>query len=121
MRFICSRYAVATAALAYLLAGAVSALHHHEHGLHGTASQERDIHDSFGQDGAEHDHSEPSPAPLADDDCLACRLAAQCAVVSLPLAESGLCPLVVELRSTAPTFFVEPVHSCGLARAPPLA
>jgi hypothetical protein len=44
-----------------------------------------------------------------------------CAVVSLPLAESGLCPLVVELRSTAPTFFVEPVHSCGLARAPPLA
>jgi hypothetical protein len=126
MRLVCSRYAVATAALAYLLAGALSVLHDHEHGLSHTdqsASQQ-----AGGQQVAEHPAPERdsgghhhSPAPLSDDDCLACRLAAQSAVVDVPLADLGLCPLVVEVRSTAPAFFLAPVRSCGLARAPPMA
>jgi len=112
---------VATAALAYLLAGALGALHHHEHGLSHPAQAACEQHVAE-QHSAGNDHAPGhSPVPLTDDDCLACRLAAQSAVVSVPLADAGLCPLVVEVRSTAPTFFLEPVHSCGLARAPPLA
>jgi hypothetical protein len=128
MRFVCSRFVVATAALAYLLANALSALHSHEHGLsHAVQACEQPEHGlaedcSPEQGPAEHDHAPGhSPAPFADDDCLACRLAAQSAVVCVPLADAGLCPLVVEVRSTPPTFFLKPVHSCGLARAPPLA
>ena len=119
MRFIRSRFAVATASLAYLLASALSGLmHNHVHGpSHADAPKltlERHLVEQ-----PEHDH-DSSPVPISDDDCLACRFVTQSALVSMPAPEPGLTPIVVEVRSPAPTFFVEPIHSHGLARAPPL-
>lgn len=123
MRFARSQSAVVLAAVAYLAASALAGLmHNHHHGQsHGDAAP-CDLN---------HAHTSPaepspsdeshSPAPLTDDDCLACRLVAQSGMVCLPTPEVGLCPLVVELRCAPPMFFVEPVQSCGLARAPPIA
>ncbi|HQU43079.1 MAG TPA: hypothetical protein PK867_09710, partial [Pirellulales bacterium] len=68
---------------------------------------------------AEHDDSS-LPGPASDDDCLACRFVAQSALILLPAPQKAITPLVVELRSPAPMFFVEPVHSSGPARAPPI-
>lgn len=124
MRFARSQSAVVLAAVAYLAASALGGLlHSHHHGL---------SHSDSAACGLNHDgHTSPadqspadennSPTPLTDDDCLACRLAAQSGLVYLPTPEAGLCPLVVELRSAPPIFFVESVQSCGLARAPPIA
>lgn len=126
MRFIRSRFAVATASLAYLLASALSGLmHNHAHGTAHVAAplHQADAHDlSFewhlGEQ-SEHD-DDSSPSPVSDDDCLACRFVTQSALVSMPAPEPALDPIVIEVRSAAPTFFVEPIHSSGLARAPPI-
>ncbi|HVA49046.1 MAG TPA: hypothetical protein VNH11_21975 [Pirellulales bacterium] len=129
MRFVRSRPTVCTAALAYLLASALSGLlHNHAHGpacvehgpsdrMHGhLAGVELDCdHVSH----AEHDGSS-LPGPASDDDCLACRFVAQSALILLPPPQTAITPLVVELRSSVPTFFIEPVHKSGLARAPPI-
>jgi hypothetical protein len=122
MRVARSRSAVALASLAYLLATALGGLlHRHEHGRphngaaachHASETQSHQPAPPYGDD--------ESPVPISDDDCLACRLAAQSGLVAVPLAEPGLCPFVVELPCAAPTIFVEPELTCGLARAPPV-
>jgi hypothetical protein len=127
MRIVRSQSAVVIATLAYLAASALGGLlHRHDHGL-----SHSDVatchHDDGDGNPLDHDpaapagHDDSSPVPLSDEDCLACRLAAQCGLVFVPVAEPGLCPLVVELLNAAPSFFVEPVQACGLARAPPIA
>jgi hypothetical protein len=107
------------ATMAYLAAGALAGLmHNHHHGLsHSDVAVCDCNHAGHTSPADEND----SPTPLTDDDCLACRLAAQSVVVCLPPPELGLCPLVVKSRCAPPIFFVEPFQSCGLARAPPIA
>ncbi|MGH7138380.1 MAG: hypothetical protein ACREHD_21730, partial [Pirellulales bacterium] len=73
-----------------------------------------------GHSGGHDDHS-PSPLPFSGDDCAACRFVAQCALVSIPVAEPMQSPVVAELRVSVPVYFVEPVCTNRLARAPPLA
>ena len=128
MRFVRSRLTTCLAALAYLLAAALSGLMH-DHG-HGPSSVE---HFAAGHHHADHlpgvvesnaghdsDHGHHPPAPVSDDDCAACRFVMQSAVVVVAAPAAGLTPLVAELRAAAPSFFIEPIRLCGLARAPPL-
>jgi len=126
MPFVRSRFAVAMASLAYLLASALSgSMHNHATGpSHVDAScRHAGIHEltldgHFSEQPGHEDDS--SPAPISDDDCLACRFVTQSALVSMPAPQPALTPIVVEVRSSAVRFFVEPVHSSGLARAPPI-
>ena len=114
------------AGLAYLLASALSGLmHSHAHGpSHAEVSDSRANDQALSLDQhlvapAGHDDHSP-PVPVSDDDCLACRFVAQCALVSMPAPEPGLTPLVVELPCPALRYFVEPLRLSGLARAPPI-
>lgn len=129
MRLARSRSAVCLAALAYLLAAALSGLMH-DHG-HAPSSVEQfaagrhhadDLPGVVGERNAGHDsdHGHHSPVPVSDDDCAACRFVTQSAVVVVVAPAVGLTPLVAELRAAAPSFFIESIRRCGLARAPPL-
>jgi hypothetical protein len=120
MRFARSRSTVCLAALAYLLATALSGLMHD----HGHAAGEVHAGDPAGikseaDTGHDADHGEPA-TPVSDDDCAACRFVTQSAVVVVAAPAAGLTPIVAELRVSAPSFFIESIRLCGLARAPPL-
>ena len=123
MRFARSQPTAILAALAYLAATSLGGLlHDHHHGLSHSESAACELNHSGHALPADKSpaHENDSSTPLSDEDCLACRLAAQAGLVHLPAPEPGLCPLVVELRSAPPIFFVAPVQTCGLARAPPM-
>lgn len=125
------RITASIACLAYLLASALSgSLHSHSHD-DAHAHQHCDV---FGGEHANHpaahdDHladlgdthdDAPSPAPLSDDDCAACRFVAQAAVFSVPTPGVAPRPIAAEVRVVTPSFFIAPVQSSRLARAPPL-
>lgn len=126
MRFVRSGTTACVAALAYFLAAALGALFH-EHGqtCFGHFVAEHAHADDGcvlpGTEAASHsEHGDSLPAPLSDDDCAACRFVTQSALVVVATSATDLMPLVVELRVPAPSFFVEPIRACGLARAPPI-
>jgi hypothetical protein len=130
MRIIRRRSTAWIAGLAYLVASALSGLlHDHSHPAHSDGCELHvatcgDAHHD-GLQGDSHEtaslpeHGPPSD-PLSDDDCAACRFVAQCAVVSVPAADLTPLPVVAEVRIAAPIFFIQPIYSSGLARAPPL-
>jgi hypothetical protein len=131
MRIIRHRSTAWVAGLAYLLASALSGLLHqhaqggHSHDSHSHVASCTDDH-SEGLAAAEqhrgiagHEGDPSSPEPFSDD-CLACRFVAQGAVVSVPSSDLAPRPIVAEVRVSAPRFFIEPVYSSSLARAPPL-
>lgn len=124
MRIYRRRLATWSFGLAYLLASTLSGFlhsHPHENAL-GSASVDRAHHVHEGVVGhLGHDEHSPAAPPHSDDDCAACRFAAQAALASIPAAEPVRSPVVAELRVLAPHFFIEPVFSSRLARAPPLA
>lgn len=127
MRFVRSRSTACAAALAYLLAAALSGLlHDHEHESASFEQIAGHTHagDLVGLPAREaSDHAEGGtslPPPVSDDDCAACRFVTQSAVVVVAAPATGLTPLVAELRVAAPHFFIEPIRVRGLARAPPM-
>lgn len=122
MRIIRRHSTAWIAGLAYLLATGLSGLlHDHQHGSHSHAVPGTIAYsDGSAACDAEHEHDGCPSTPESDDDCLACRFVTQSAVVSVPLPEPTMQPIVAEVRLSAPRFFVEPVYSCALARAPPL-
>ncbi|HVX10850.1 MAG TPA: hypothetical protein VHC22_06690 [Pirellulales bacterium] len=130
MRIIRRRSTAWIAALAYFVASALSGLlHNHSHPGHSEACETHvagcgEAH----RDGLPSDSCETAslperglpPDPLSDEDCPACRFVAQCAVVSVPAADLTPLRVVAEVGVSAPVFFIEPIFSNGLARAPPL-
>lgn len=124
MRYYRCRSAAWVFGLAYLLASTLSGfLHSHAHEKDALCSAADHAHHAPG-DGlghfAEHEEHSPTSPPLSDDDCAACRFVAQCALVSIPAAEPIQSPVEAELRVAVPIYFVEPVYTHQLARAPPL-
>ncbi len=130
MRIIRHRSAAWIAGLAYLVASALSGLlHDHSHPSHSDACELHvaGCHDAH-HDGLDGDACETASIPdrdlpsdpLSDDDCAACRFVAQCAVVTVPNADLMPLPVVAEVRVWATIFFIQPIYSTGLARAPPL-
>lgn len=130
MRIIPNRSTAWICGLAYLLASALSGLlHNHSHSRHSHSRHSHGPHIAQCEQAHSDEHrgempghaADPStPEPLSDDDCLACRFVAQCATVSVPMPDLAPRPIVAEVRVSAPIFFIEPVYSNALARAPPL-
>lgn len=132
MRSFRHRITALIACLAYLSASALSgSLHSHSHDdsqahQHCDVSRGEHAHHPAADDdhladlGGAHEDA-PCPAPLSDDDCAACRFVAQAAVFSVPTPDVAPRPMAAEVRVVALSFFIEPVQSSRLARAPPLA
>lgn len=122
MRYCRCRSAAWVFGLAYLLASTLSGfLHSHAHEKDALCSTAAHAHHAPDDEYCVgHEEHSPTSPPLSDDDCAACRFVAQCALVSVPVAEPIQSPVVAELRVVVPVYFIEPVHTDRLARAPPL-
>lgn len=131
MRPFRHRITASIAGLAYLLASALSgSLHSHSHGemdaqhdcvaLVGEHQQHAVGHDDHLSDLSGKHEDAPCPQPLSDDDCAACRFVAQPALFCVPTVDLTPAPAAAEVRVVAPSIFIEPIYSSGLARAPPL-